>query len=128
MERVDYDMSRLVSRHERVHGIREACSTEPALSAELDALFSRVRSAASAPTGSDPASDLVGGMKRVEAWGSHGAALCCDRVHACSWYRFPFRCAGLHARLAHANRGRALGKVSHNVALDQVDSRNGIFS
>ena len=75
-----YDMSRLVSRHERVHGIREACSTEPALSAELDALFSRVRSAASAPTGSDPASDLVGGMERGAATALHSAVIECMRA------------------------------------------------
>jgi hypothetical protein len=76
-----YDLSRLDSRHERVHkAVEQARSSEPALAAELDALFSRLRAATSEQTSADPASELVGEMERVAATTLHSALL--EMLHA----------------------------------------------
>jgi len=73
-----YAASRLGSRHEGCHPeVEEAAAAEPALTAELEALYSRLREVASAPTGSDPASELVGEMERVAAATLHAALLEC---------------------------------------------------
>jgi len=62
----EYDLKRVGVRHDCVShkDIDEARSTEPALSEELEALFARLRSAASSPTSSDPASEFVGDHSR----------------------------------------------------------------
>ena len=57
--------------------VKEAAMAEPALMAELDALYSRLRDAASNSIGSDPASELVGEMERVAATTLHAALLEC---------------------------------------------------
>jgi hypothetical protein len=78
----EYELRRLGVRHDCVSDkdIDEARSTEPALSAELEALFTRLRAAASGKTGSDPASELVGEMERAAAVTLHAALLECLRA------------------------------------------------
>ena len=78
----EYDLKRVGVRHDCVShkDIDEARSTEPALSEELEALFARLRAAASSPTGSDPASEFVGEMERAAATTLHAALLECLRA------------------------------------------------
>ena len=76
-----YDLSRRDERHDRLHAaVNEARSSEPALAAELEALFAQLRAATSAPAGADPASELVGEMERVAATTLHSALL--ELLHA----------------------------------------------
>jgi hypothetical protein len=71
-----YDMSRRDGRHAAVYAaVDEARSSEPALAAELEALFSRVRATTSETAGADPASELIGEMERVAATTLHSALL-----------------------------------------------------
>lgn len=78
----DYERAQLGVRHYCItdKDIDAARSTEPALSAELEALFARLRAAASDPTGSDPVSELVGEMERAAAMTLHAALLECMRA------------------------------------------------
>lgn len=68
-----YDMS----RHGKRHDLEEACSAEPEYTTELEALYSRLRAAASAATGADPTSEFVGEMERVAATTLHAALIEC---------------------------------------------------
>ena len=78
----EYDLKQLGVRKGGVSGkdVNEARSADPSLAAEIDALFSKVHEAASAPTGSDPASELVGEMERAAATSLHSALLECMRA------------------------------------------------
>lgn len=78
----EYELSRLGERHAGVtiDDVDKAREAEPSLAAQLDSLFARVRAAASAPTGSDPASELVGEMERAAATTLHAALLECVRA------------------------------------------------
>ena len=78
----EYELRRLGVRHDCVcnKDIDEARSTQPALSAELEALFARLQAIVSDTTGSDRASELVGEMERAAAVTLHAALLEC--LHA----------------------------------------------
>ena len=78
----DYELRRLGVRHDGVtdQDIDEARTEEPSLAAELEALFARARETASASTGSDPASEVVGKMERAAAIALHSALLECMRA------------------------------------------------
>eukprot|EP00966_Prymnesium_polylepis_P331418 7386970-Prymnesium_polylepis.1 len=70
-----YDMDRRDERHERIWDqVDEAAAAEPALKDELDALFARVHSAATAPSGSTSAGVL--GSEELKHEMGQAAAAC----------------------------------------------------